>query len=145
MEPEPEEPLEPVEEEPAELPRRAAPTRPSPARWIDAPSEWEEAPRASEPPAPMQVPEPAGRIRVESRPHPEEQNVFNAQTELEPPTTTMESLQPQASLREPLEERPRERRTADRVAYLFPRPDTTEWDVRELSYDRRRRARVRAS
>ena len=29
---------------------------------------------------------------------------------------------------------------ADRVAYLFPRPETTEWNVRELSYDRRRRA-----
>jgi hypothetical protein len=29
---------------------------------------------------------------------------------------------------------------ADRVAYLFPRPETTEWDVREVSYDRRRRA-----
>ena len=31
-------------------------------------------------------------------------------------------------------------KVADRVAYLFPRPETTEWDVRELSYDRRRRA-----
>ena len=29
---------------------------------------------------------------------------------------------------------------ADRVAYLFPRPETTEWNVSELSYDRRRRA-----
>ena len=40
-----------------------------------------------------------------------------------------------------LEERPSERQdVSDRVAYLFPRPETTEWDVRELSYDRRRRA-----
>ncbi len=40
-----------------------------------------------------------------------------------------------------LEERPQERQgVSDRVAYLFPRPETTEWDVRELSYDRRRRA-----
>ena len=31
-------------------------------------------------------------------------------------------------------------KVADRVAYLFPRPEPTEWDVRELSYDRRRRA-----
>jgi hypothetical protein len=30
----------------------------------------------------------------------------------------------------------------DRVAGLFPRPDTTEWNVREISYDRRRRAEV---
>ena len=45
-----------------------------------------------------------------------------------------------------LEERPTQRGdTAERVAYLFPRPETTEWNVRELSYDRRRRARIRAS
>ena len=33
---------------------------------------------------------------------------------------------------------------SDRVAFLFPRPETTEWDVRELSYDRRRRAEPEA-
>lgn len=32
--------------------------------------------------------------------------------------------------------------TAARVANLFPRPETTEWNVREVSYDRTRRARV---
>jgi hypothetical protein len=30
----------------------------------------------------------------------------------------------------------------DRVADLFPRPETTEWDIREIAYDRRRRAEV---
>ena len=30
----------------------------------------------------------------------------------------------------------------DRVASLFPVPETTEWNVREIAYDRRRRARV---
>ncbi len=30
----------------------------------------------------------------------------------------------------------------DRVAELFPRPETTEWNVREIAYDRRRRAAV---
>ena len=35
---------------------------------------------------------------------------------------------------------PESQKVADRVAYLFPRPEPTEWDVRELSYDRRRRA-----
>jgi len=45
-----------------------------------------------------------------------------------------------------LEDRPRERRrTEDRVAYLFPRPEATEWNVRELNYDRRRRSEVRVS
>lgn len=29
---------------------------------------------------------------------------------------------------------------ADRLANLFPRPETCEWDVREIGYDRRRRA-----
>ena len=32
--------------------------------------------------------------------------------------------------------------TAARVANLFPKPETTEWDVREVSYDRSRRARL---
>jgi hypothetical protein len=27
---------------------------------------------------------------------------------------------------------------SDRIAYLFPRPETCEWDLRELGYDRRR-------
>jgi hypothetical protein len=31
---------------------------------------------------------------------------------------------------------------SDRVAGLFPAPETTEWSVREISYDRSRRARV---
>ena len=31
----------------------------------------------------------------------------------------------------------------DRVADLFPRPETTEWNVREIAYDRTRRAQVR--
>ena len=53
---------------------------------------------------------------------------------------------PEGRVAQLLETRPRERPdTADRVAYLFPRPETTEWNVRELSYDRRRRAEVRAS
>jgi hypothetical protein len=30
--------------------------------------------------------------------------------------------------------------TRSRVANLFPRPETTEWNVREIGYDRTRRA-----
>ncbi len=46
----------------------------------------------------------------------------------------------------PAEQEPQERPdTRERVAYLFPRPETTEWNVRELSYDRRRRAQIHAS
>jgi hypothetical protein len=45
-----------------------------------------------------------------------------------------------------LDRRPAERKAArDRVSHLFPRPETTEWSVGELDYDRRRRRqRVRA-
>ena len=41
-------------------------------------------------------------------------------------------------------ERTRAEREArnDRVAGLFPPPETTEWTVREIAYDRSRRARV---
>jgi hypothetical protein len=35
--------------------------------------------------------------------------------------------------------------TRARVANLFPRPETTEWSVREIGYDRTRRANVEAS
>ena len=31
-----------------------------------------------------------------------------------------------------------------RVAELFPRPETTEWNIREVAYDRRRRADIRS-
>ena len=34
------------------------------------------------------------------------------------------------------------REVANRVSFLFPRPETTEWQVREVGYDRRRRAEV---
>jgi hypothetical protein len=43
-----------------------------------------------------------------------------------------------------LDQRPAERKKArDRVSHLFPAPEATEWSVKELAYDRRRRQRVR--
>ena len=94
----------------------------------------------------MQVPEPAGRITIGSPPPIEEENVFkSAQTQYEePPTMTMAVQEPiQSRLDEELEaHREQRRNTADRVAYLFPRPETTEWEVNELSYDRRNPAGV---
>ena len=32
--------------------------------------------------------------------------------------------------------------TASRVANLFPAPETTEWNVREIAYDRTRRSQA---
>jgi hypothetical protein len=102
-----------------------------------------------EQPPPVKVPEPGGRIRMEPRPRPEEQIVFtNAETQPDEPSTTTMGIQSpdRERVAELLDELPDERRpTTDRVAYLFPRPETTEWNVSELSYDRQRRARVRAS
>jgi hypothetical protein len=93
----------------------------------------------------MQVPETPGRITIESRPPIEEENVFrSAQTRYEePPTMTMAHEPIHGRLDAALEAHREQRRgQADRVAYLFPRPETTEWEVSELSYDRRNPAGV---
>jgi hypothetical protein len=53
--------------------------------------------------------------------------------------TTLDWPERPAALRM-LDRRPAERKAArDRVEHLFPRPETTEWSVGELAYDRRRR------
>ncbi len=90
----------------------------------------------------VQVPEPQGRIRIESRPQPEEENVFTHSRngrEERPSTVIDAGERSNGRVAELLEEPPREQAMSDRVAFLFPRPETTEWDVRELSYNRRRR------
>jgi hypothetical protein len=116
--------------------------------WLDAAAEWEEAVH-EEPREPMQVPEPRGRITVESRPNSEEETVFDNEAHArqpEPRTIGEAADAAGARVAELLDERSTDRSaTAERVAYLFPRPETTEWNVREIDYDRRRRARVRAS
>jgi hypothetical protein len=110
--------------------------------WMDVADDWQEAPQPDERPSGMQVPEPAGRIRIEA--HPEEDNVLIHNH------TTREERRHPLEAAEPSEDRIAERlegrqRTAERVAYLFPRPETTEWEVGELGYDRRRhRAHIRA-
>jgi len=114
---------------------------------MDAVAEWEEA-RSERRPEPMQVPERGGRIRVESRPRSEEETVFDNQADPRPEPRTIGEAADAAGERvaELLDERSTDRSaTAERVAYLFPRPETTEWNVREIDYDRRRRAQVRAS
>jgi hypothetical protein len=112
--------------------------------WLDVSDDWHENGARNDDDAAMQVPEPAGRIRIESSSQPEEDNVFASRhpRREERQTTPVEAGDPiHGRFNELLDARPRERQqVADRVAYLFPRPETTEWDVRELSYDRRRRA-----
>jgi hypothetical protein len=128
--------------------------------WIDLPGEWHEVERAEEPEQ-VQVPEPEGRITVESRPRSEEETVFERHAHArEPEPTTVDEVEQlrRTRLAELVEEHPHAEEharpaeeaedrpdTTERVAYLFPRPETTEWNVRELSYDRRRRAQIHAS
>jgi hypothetical protein len=133
----------------AESPERQPVLRGQETLWMDVPGEWHEI-EPDERSEPMQVPEARGRIRVESRPRSEEETVFRTEdqdpSESQPRTVGEAAEATHARVAELLEERPNERpRTSERVAYLFPRPETTEWNVREIDYDRRRRARVRAS
>lgn len=144
------------EEQPqdAEEPPTEEPSEPEPAGteqetlWVDVPAEWEE-PERDQRPEPMKVPEPRSRIRVESRPRSEEETVFDNEADArqpEPRTIGEAADATHSRVAELLEERPKERhQTSERVAYLFPRPETTDWNVREIDYDRRRRAQVRAS
>ena len=115
---------------------------------MGAPAEWNR-PQPEETPEPMQVPEPQARITVESRPQQEEDTVIEDHSHAprpEPRTIGEAADDAGARIAELLDERPARRGdTSERVAYLFPRPETTEWNVRELSYDRRRRAEIRAS
>ena len=92
----------------------------------------------------VQGPEPRGRITGDRFRQPEEEKVYaNAQIYDERPTRRREGLEPGSPVARLLEHRSAEREAiADRVAHLFPQPETTEWNVRELDYDRRRRARV---
>jgi hypothetical protein len=111
--------------------------------WMEAPAEWT-SPPAVEEPEPMQVPAPRARITVEARPHQEEDTVIEDQAHERSPRTIGEAADAAGErVAELLDERPTRRgSTSDRVAYLFPRPETTEWNVREIDYDRRRRAQI---
>ncbi len=105
-----------------------------------------------------QVSELDRRISPEPSPAPEEETVIARAREIfggpsEPETAQLETLapeperpaaDPEASPVLRLIEQTRAERKAhhDRVAGLFPPPETTEWNVREIAYDRSRRARV---
>ena len=140
---------EPVPKGPEpETPESQPPAAGQETLWMDVAAEWHQ-PERGEDVGPMQVPEPGGRIRVESRPQQEEESVFDSEAHAhqERPRTVGEAADSsRARVAELLSERPKDRAdTSERVAYLFPRPETTEWNVRELSYDRRRRAQISAS
>jgi hypothetical protein len=114
--------------------------------------------------------EPTGRITVQANRQPEEEIVIprlkpNPALAEERPTTVLDAVPepdpadepgrgspgvPDASeraesspvLRLIAQTHAERRARADRMANLFPRPDDCDWNVRELGYDRRRRAPV---
>jgi hypothetical protein len=100
---------------------------------------------------------PAPRIQVHMAPEAEIQEREIHEPEMREPKTTQMTIveetphpvappepprhEGRSPVAELLEIHTREREAhADRISNLFPRPETTEWNVRELSYDRRRRA-----
>jgi hypothetical protein len=117
----------------------------------------EETPVAEDLPEPQQGPERESRITVHQATFGEleEEKVtahahaarFEAEeARHESPTTALDAIEPAQRVDALLSEREGERQDlADRVAYLFPRPEPCEWDVPEVGYDRRRRADVQAS
>jgi hypothetical protein len=123
----------------------------------DETESWEWLDEPVEEPNPMQVLEAEGRITVEKADRePEDERVITATHArhrdaaddlYEQPTTVVEALpspQPSERVSALLAQREAEREAlADRVAYLFPRPEPCDWSVPEVGYDRRRRARVR--
>jgi hypothetical protein len=106
------------------------------------------------------------RITPEPSPEPEEEMVIARAREIfggqvEPETAALELVAdppaapppgpsaspPQRSGASPVlalieQTRAESRAHHERAAGLFPRPETTEWNVREIAYDRTRRARA---
>jgi hypothetical protein len=84
------------------------------------------------------------REAARTAPRDEEQMSLPSQPvepEQAPPEADLDERSPVLRL---IEQTRAERRAHhERVAGLFPRPETTEWTVREIAYDRRRRAEVR--
>ncbi|MDX6581699.1 MAG: hypothetical protein QOI10_883 [Solirubrobacterales bacterium] len=98
-----------------------------------------------------QVTQGRGRIRVEQNFESEEEQVIGsmhaseaAQRVLrERPVTTIGGGEPveQNPVAEAIQRHEDDRRdVSDRVAFLFPRPETCQWEIREVGYDRTQRA-----
>ncbi|HXE99849.1 MAG TPA: hypothetical protein VN458_05855 [Solirubrobacterales bacterium] len=126
--------VRPEEELPPEQPED-----PDEQPLLDVSADWQDRPPAEDTQV-MQVLGPEGRMRVERVPHQEEENVFTSgqngrQAHL---AAWIDAPAPSQVAEHPDGRSPERQPLADRVAYLFPRPEPTDWNVRELSYDRRR-------
>jgi hemerythrin superfamily protein len=95
---------------------------------------------------PVKVMNRPGRIIFEADRHDEEERVFERlrkrDDEQETTALDVERIRQGSPVLELIEQTRSERAArADRLSSLFPRPDTVEWNVRELGYERNR-ARV---
>jgi hypothetical protein len=123
--------------------------------WTDEPIEYEpieHEPTLAEELA--QVTDDRGRITAQQNFEPEEDDVVFAPEHAseaakrvlrERPVTAIagEDAQEPSPVVDLIRRTETERRDVnDRVAFLFPKPETCQWDVREVGYDRTRRAEV---
>jgi hypothetical protein len=109
-------------------------------------------PTEPEPEAEAEEPEPEIEFAFVRREPPVARDPEDEQMSLSPQPIEPETAPPEASLDEHspvlrlIEQTRAERRAHhERVAGLFPPPEPTEWTVREIAYDRRRRAEVRGA
>ncbi|MFL5869859.1 MAG: hypothetical protein ACJ75R_02170 [Solirubrobacterales bacterium] len=121
---------------------------------LDAAMEGSSNPqRSNEPEAePEPEPEPEPELDFEFVRRTDHGHDDDEQMSLSPQPIEPEPAPPEANLDEHspvlrlIEQTRAERRAHhERVAGLFPRPETTEWNVREIAYDRRRRAEVQGA
>jgi hypothetical protein len=100
---------------------------------VEAEFEWSDpVPRAEREPAPDREPLPVSAGAPQSEP---EEPVDNVRV-LRPRTGD----DPVGALIADSDDH--RRQVATRVSFLFPPPETTEWSVREVGYDRTRRAEI---
>lgn len=93
------------------------------------------------------------RISEQPSPRPQEQmvierarEIFEQPAEPDPGEPGEEPRSPTSPVLRLIEQTRAERQAHhERVADLFPAPETTEWKVREIAYDRRRRATVKST
>jgi hypothetical protein len=104
--------------------------------------------RSSEP-EPERDDEPELDAELEPEPEPEPMQMEPQMTlspRPEPAPASQPSLDRESPVLRLIEQTRAERRAHhEKVAGLFPPPETTEWNVREIAYDRRRRAEVSGS
>ena len=123
-------------------PPQGSPRRRQPELWLDT-GEMEVSPRPPriEPETPTEVEEERVIARSIDERGPSEEPRLEA-LEGDASSDPAEGERESPVLRLIEQTRAEHRAHQERIANLFPKPETTEWSVREVAYDRRRRAEV---